>query len=349
MKEYIKTTILKSATAKRDVLISVCIFKMDNPYAHFIKYEINLLKFLRNIPIFANVRVYVDDTTEYLAKTKEAKLSYVEFYKYEYAPLKLNVGHWGTFGTIVRFLPVFYWPSGYKYVWVSDIDININIGLSYSYIQQMEKADISYVSLLEYNKPWTGGIKLPIINYRFITKTGIDKSILLTFLDSLIDGKLQDVIETIIIYNNEKSKNGFIYTKLDINILEKFPYGTDELFTNQFLLRYLKTTNLTVSVFVFMDIIRIIKIKNKENGLIKSYITLDFNELESLWFTIYYGTNDNVTISKKYIELCLKIIKLLEDNNLKYSILDDFKNMCNNLSYTGHIHHIKIIKLNLLE
>jgi len=348
MKKSINITILKSATAKRNVLISICIFKMDNPYSHFIKYEINLLKFLRNIPIFANVRVYVDDTTEYLANTKEAKLSCIEFYKYEYAPLKKNVGHWGTFGTIMRFLPVFYWPSGYKYVWVSDIDINVNIGLSYSYIEEMAKANISYVSLMGYNKPWTDGIKFPIINYRFITKIEIDKSVLLTFLDSLIDGNLQSEVEKIINYNNEKSKSGFTYRKFDINIKEKFPYGVDELFTNQFLLQYLKTTNLTVSVFVLMDIIRIIKSKNKIDNLIE-YIRLDFNELESLWFVIYYGTTDNVIISKKYIELCLKIIKSLEDNNVTYSILDDFKNMCNNITYKGHIHHIKNVPTKLLE
>jgi hypothetical protein len=207
----IKTTVLKKATQTRDVLISVSIFKMKTPYSNFIKYEINLSKFIREGPQFANIRIYVDDTTEYLAE-RYKNFSYVEFVKYEYSPLKLSKGHYGTFGTLVRFMPLFYWPSGYKYVWVSDIDINVYLGLSYSYIEEMKNANFLYASLVYYPKPWIEN-EYNIINYRVISDRSFAPTVFTSFLKD-IEGPLQDKIKQIIEYD-KSGKVKFLIKRID--------------------------------------------------------------------------------------------------------------------------------------
>jgi len=338
----IKTTVLKKATQTRDVLISVSIFKMKTPYSNFIKYEINLSKFIREGPQFANIRIYVDDTTEYLVE-RYKNFSYVEFVKFEYSPLKLSKGHYGTFGTLVRFMPLFYWPSGYKYVWVSDIDINVYLGLSYSYIEEMKNANLLYASLIYYPKPWIEN-EYNIINYRLISDTSFAPTVFTSFLKD-IEGPLQDKIKQIIEYDNKSLG----YRKFMFDADEKCPYGIDELFTNKYLFDHLKTLNLKVLVFQRIDISKIIKelfYQSKESQEIISgrYIELEIFQAK-IWST---NKENDLKLYEEYIEFCLTMIKDLQEKGITNQYMDTFKELVKKPNTNAGIHHVISVNSNLL-
>ncbi len=275
-------TLQKIDTSKYDILISTSLFMMKCPYKSFKQYYIEpFYKWIDKIPKNAYVRLYIDESVidnidfKELLDKKIKNLEIVfyqfdDFYindvnydgsicpKYEkYTTEKANgyTGHDGTFGSIIRFLPLYseFRPSNIKYVWVSDIDLAFK-AFNFKYINNLKKnnAFVSFFSKSCYNKPWVDiEIKYPIFANRIImdTRIKLNKKDFFNFLKDVRELKYQNIYDEISIHYSNKDR--------EVKDVKWFPVGFDELFVNKYLhpifLKYKRIIYFDISLSLFRD------------------------------------------------------------------------------------------------
>ena len=327
----ITTTFLKHLESERNCLVSISIFKMDNPYRNFLGYEINLERFIRDCPSYTNIRLYVDDSTEYLAK-RFMDFKNLEIIKFECPKFKIQIGHTGTFGTLMRFLPFMDWPSKYKYIVTSDIDINM-MDLSYFFIEQIKTSDFSIVSNIFYDVPWSNG-KYNIAAGRFISRHSLPKELLMDFLEKLLNGDFKEKVSEIITYDNNRKGS---YSKFLFKDDELCPYGIDELFTNVDLFNYMKSLNKQIIVYNRIDILKSLTplyyTTDKSHDIVDKYLLSLKNFQVKIW-------DRGIDVSKEFIELALKLINELKEAGFYPEHLDDFVKYSKKVSVKAGLYHI---------
>lgn len=96
---------------KYDIIISASLFMMKNSYRDFNVYIKQFLQWLPYIPRNSYVRLYVDQSvlnSDLFKELLEDKYKHLEIILYECEEFLDNEGfHDGTFGTIIRFIPLF--------------------------------------------------------------------------------------------------------------------------------------------------------------------------------------------------------------------------------------------------
>lgn len=215
----IEINILKQGNLSKNV-ISISFFTMKNSYKPIEFYHQKLKTFMtrkKSLKGF-ETRIYTDDSAKDIVLELADEDTTVIHYNCE--PFREGDRHIGTFGTIVRFLPLF--EKGLETVWISDIDIHPSF-LDMNVISAMTRNNCSVFidSVLCYErKPWAH-VKYPIVAHRFISKIIFSKQIFTRFLNNLIDGKMSEIIDEINEYNSRQKKPN-----------PKFPYGMDEVFLN---------------------------------------------------------------------------------------------------------------------
>jgi hypothetical protein len=147
-----------------NVCISVSLFKMSDPYRNFTKYVKGFLDWIYTIPSNIFVRLYTDEaslmSTEFQSIINK-EINHLEIFVYDYPEFKTSNKdfHDGTFGTLMRFLPLWDKELWNKYkinfVWVSDVDVYPAF-LNNDILEAMklEDAKVAYYSKACYNKPW---------------------------------------------------------------------------------------------------------------------------------------------------------------------------------------------------
>lgn len=224
----IKVEILKQGLETGNVL-STSFFRMSNGYKDFSKYEHNLKQFLEKTKVLPDfeVRIYTDNSASDVCLRIANDYQTVTVLKYECEFFKENSGHTGTFGTIVRFLPLF--EKNLNTVWISDIDIDSTF-LNRSLLTHMKhhKCDIFIDSAICYERKPQSNVKYPIVAHRFISFVQFPKQLFTRFMTKLIDGDMKDMIDELNEFNSRKTPN------------EKFPYGMDEVFLNYSLYSYIQ-------------------------------------------------------------------------------------------------------------
>lgn len=200
-------------------IISASFFTMTDAYRKLAVYESNLKHFSRisQLPGFC-VRLYTDDSGQDIALRVTEKYDHITVIHFNCPEFREEVGHVGTFGTIVRFLPLF---EPHELVWVSDIDIPADYLEPY-HIKDMEtaKADVHFRTFLCYDTK-VYGRHYTIAAGTIISKIKFPKQILTKFLNKLADGGLSETIERLNTANLPRKKTP-----------SKIPYGIDEVFTN---------------------------------------------------------------------------------------------------------------------
>jgi hypothetical protein len=215
----IELRVLKQGLETPNV-ISASFFTMTDAYRKFEQYIANLKNFckLSAIPGFCT-RIYTDDSGQEVALQVAGAYSHVSVIHFNCPEFRENVGHVGTFGTIVRFLPLF--EKGLDLVWVSDIDIPAEY-LNSKRVQNMDNvgAQVSFITFLCYqNKPY--GRKYTILAGTILSRITFPKQMLTRFLNKVLKEGFNDTIDKLNEVNKIKNK-----------VSSKFPYGTDEIFTN---------------------------------------------------------------------------------------------------------------------
>jgi len=296
--EIIKYNELKD---RKKILLSVSIFKMIRSYRKFDKY-LEYLSIIINLyasSTHIDIRVYFDDSCLSELNSFIKKYKNVEFYKFNYQQLRIDKYHEGTFGSFIRFLPIH--ENEYEFVWISDLE-PYKFFLDNNLLTKINNNEINtiFYSKPYYGTPWIDkNNDYPIINMFIITNQKIPIEIFNTYLTDLISNKYNEIKKKLMKYRQSYYHN--------LDIIDKFPYGMDEYYSNNIIYNYLYTKKTWV-IYDVNPILLIKKIKNNTE-LIKMMYDL-CNDL--------YKTNDHQII-KNMIDTIKSLIKKVgEDTLLNY-------------------------------
>jgi hypothetical protein len=286
--EIIKYNELKD---RKKILLSVSIFKMLRTYRKFYNYfeYLSIIINLYASNTHIDIRVYFDDSCLSELNSFIKKYKNVEFYKFNYQQLRIDKYHEGTFGSFIRFLPIH--ENEYEFVWISDLepykfflDNNLLIKINNNEINTI------FYSKPYYGTPWIDkNNDYPIINMFIITNQKIPIEIFNTYLTDLASNKYNEIKKKLMKYRQSYYHN--------LDIIDKFPYGMDEYYSNNIIYNYLYTKKTWV-IYDVNPILLIKKIKNNTE-LIKMMYDL-CNDL--------YKTNDQQII-KNMIDTIKSLIK----------------------------------------
>jgi len=299
--EIIKYNELKK---RKKILLSTSIFKMLQAYRRFNKYLeyltilINLYASNPNI----DVRVYFDESCQSELKPFIKKYKNVEFYKFNFKPLRIGKYHTGTFGSLIRFLPIH--ENEYEFVWISDLE-PYRFFVDKNLLTQINNNEINTIFSTKpyYGVPWVDiNNQHPIINFFIITNQKIPIKIFNTYLTDLLSKKYDKIKKECIKYRQN------YYTKdMDYDLDEKFPYGMDEHFSNNIIYNYL----LTEKTWIISDLNPILLIRKIRKN--SELILLIYN----LCVDVYH-VNDSRIITDLISAIKALIIKVGEDTLLNY-------------------------------
>ncbi len=231
-----------------DIQISVSLFKNKESYRGFHKYTEYFMKWFKTLPSNFYVRMYVDlsvlDDKNFI-KIFDKGYENLEVILFEYEKFLFGEQHDGTFGSMARFLSLCNLPEipeNVKWVWISDLDLPGYL-INNQYIKFLNKnqADISYHSKSCYNEPWINSeVEYPIVNSRVIVSHKFIKensnmiySEINNFLNKILDGQYDEFKNYLIQYLQTYKRNKYKEFQP-----KYFPYGFDELFTNNILYPY---------------------------------------------------------------------------------------------------------------
>jgi hypothetical protein len=281
---------------------------MKDAYRSFEKYERHLQKFLNQTKTYLSgfeVRVYTDDTGKEFALKASEKYPDVSVIHFDCEMFREGHGHIGTFGTLVRFLPLF---EEHEYVYISDIDV------SDEYLKnKVNREDITIYTQICYQRK-VYGRKYTIVANKFMTSVHMPRALLTRFLNKVSNGEYEKERDALNAANKYKPPS-------------PFPYGMDELFINWPVYDWIKKRDYSVNVNidyadpVILNIIRLHSPKDDEIVL-KHYRTGDKKYIPKL-----------KEIFKKNIQLglekypCLKLLdeKLKDPRTFKNDFFERIK------------------------
>lgn len=297
----LEITILKQGTPSKKVL-SVSFFTMKDAYRPKEYYEKNLQQFISYKKALKGfeTRIYTDDSGKDYALKAAKNDPTISIYHFNYPPLREEVGHIGTFGTFVRFLPLF--ESGLEVVWISDIDI-FNSYLDSSLLTKMKsvKADFCYRTFLCYNKKIYGQPYTIVANLiiSFIT---FPMQLFTRFLHQLT-APTKSLQLTLDLLNKQM--------EIKRKPTSRVPYGFDELFLNHTFYNYL--INNSIKCYILKDYIYATEYLRWNKLLSKEEDKIVF---------MYYKSPSQQSIHKLKELLKLKIPLLVEKYPCLQEILD---------------------------
>ena len=351
--EYVK----KSSNIKTYLICSSA-FKIENSYNPSNVYTDGLYNILKSIDkLFKNnvvYRLYYDESIEndnnwiYILNEMK-KRKYCELVKYECPLFKNGIYHHGLFGTFIRYMPLFQ-----KKDWDVYTNIDIDNKLPYLTIVQFKNDNSKFAFKTQpcyYLNPHVkiDNLKpqMSIIGSLVMSKIVFNKKILFNFLNNIYYKKK----EYLIFLKNIKDLPKNHYKKKKYNSDYIVPYGLDEFFLNNNLLKYLIDNNITYSYIIINDNYYIglwtifdnnNSLKNLSPDVEKFYLnftkkvlgekydlnkTLSENYIYIINIILYVKDNDSI----KYIEISQKeLIKVFKNGEYKkYNIPEEIYNCIN--------------------
>ena len=303
---------------KKKNIISVSLFKMANSgYKNFNKYITRLYNLVKITNIKYKkfiIRLFIDDSIYNDKKLfNNLKILNIEIVLYSCSNYIINnIYHYGTFGTLIRFFPMFNFPNNdANLVIIQDADF-IKKKLD-ELINIINKLDL-YDNYKNYYILKTSNINNIFDNHDvfyknilnsytvasgFVSITKIDYNIIINYIKSAKDNIYSYFYTS---NNNNTNDNKF-------NNTNNFIYGVDEYFLNNNLIKYIidnKLPFININNFdLFSRIYRYFKyykIENPKNNLMDKLCNLILDKLK-----INYS---NMSTVKKY-----KIIDNLTNKN----------------------------------
>jgi len=260
-------TVLKQGT-KHPNILSCSFFTMQDAYRSFAKYQSQLKRFLDQVKgLDYEIRIYTDDTGKDFA-LKVAKEDNVTVLHYDCEPFHEDNGHVGTFGTLVRFLPLF---EDHDSVWISDIDIPDH------YLDDKFKGDIKISSNICYERK-VYGRKHTILAGKFISRIQFPKVLLTNFIKKLLAGKFKSEVDALNAQNTRKPPS-------------VFPYGVDELFLNSAVYDWIRKRDINLTVETDMLVTNMltknVKLPEKDEALLAEFYRHPRKQLMPRMKTLY--------------------------------------------------------------
>lgn len=304
-------------------LLSTSLFFLENSYKSALRYINGIRKIIEFITKYDDIalRIYFDNSiynhnkfSEFINDIKNNKnLSNgkVQLVEYSCSPFMKGSFHIGTFGTLMRFLPLFE-NSHYKVIHILDID---DLGYDYiaKFIDKFQETNkyLVFYDIDNYNKRYDDKLNtkygycaianIYLQNYRY------DIKLLINFLDSINNS--DDVFNML---ENINTKF-FTYKQLPKDILRT--YGIDEYFLNIYLINNMKSDKIGCmkeSLYLDYFIDNLVKIDDHEK-IVKNYFIdilslLKFNKISLL--------NKS---SKNLKDILSNIVKINDNTHFKFN------------------------------
>jgi len=298
---------------RKKYLLSLSIFKIKGPYRAFEKYTRFLDRILNhtyNNNYSFDIRVYFDSSCQKELELFITKYKNVEFYKFNYPPLRLGEFHDGTFGSLIRLLPIFEKQGFnntkidhvYDYIWIDDIDIlPINLNLEFINYIIDNKINTIFLSIFCYQRPWINNNYN--MNFPLITNIKLSNNIFIKFIEDISNNKYKNIVEEVKKFRSDR----YIY---DYPV--RFPYGMDEYFTN----------------FIIYDLL----------CEFNTYIIYDTDITKLFKKIIKKATYDDINTDTYNKDIILKLLDLheisykTENRNIKRDINNTYINLFNKIN-----------------
>ena len=278
-------------------VMSCSFFTMNDSYRGFDKYRKALTSLLNsNIDPKYELRIYVDDSSkdDAVAIVERHNTNNPTVIHFNCPNFRDGNGHVGTFGTLVRFLPLF---EKNEEVWITDIDIPQH----YVSSNPIGDSDVFIQTNICYDRKIYAR-KYTIIANRTIFRVSFSKMLLTRFIDKLAEGKMNDIIEKLNAANLRKPPS-------------RVPYGIDEVFMNREIYNSLQKKTVECTILKQYDA------ENFLNGIVNE------KEKELLRENYVQPTSTTVRkvkkIYKEKLPLLVERYPCLQD---MLDSLDDFKN-----------------------
>lgn len=301
------------------------------------------------------IRLYYDITTKKIVESRFKDIEYVQLYFYHFPQFfsKKNNTHYGLFGTIVRYFPLFSIPYHQaKFCWILDIDgelkkFNYNI-INYVYknkdIKLFHKTRLNYFSdriILIKNRS-----DFAMLGGFMYQQSPISSNIITNFLTSINSKDKTNIynqyLKELIDVMNKRIKLKMFYKKrINLNMVP-FQYGVDEYFINRDFHNYYKNFNIPIhTIFYHTDILTGIKMHADLLRLNEIKIT----PILSLYMNkVYYIINKNIKITSvvQYYNLIDKYLEERDKNKVKFE-----RNICKNKHFQRFFKNINPSKINM--
>ncbi len=324
-----------NSNIKNKYLLSTSFFYLEKSYKSSQRYIDGILKIIEFVEQnqFYILRIYYDESIfkndkykELFEKIKTNEL--VELYEYSCSQFILSKPfHIGTFGTLLRFLPLFE-KSHYEIIYILDID-DANYGYIKLYVNSLSNSDkkFYFYNLEDYGKKYNGLFNnkfgdavianIYVKNYRF------DIKIFTNFLDWITKSdKLFKQIEGL-------NKNTYAFKNSPKDIVST--YGLDEYFLNINLINTLNKKDIgwikeNLYFDYFIDKL-IVPLNNNLFELIsKQYYTEIINSLDNN----FLNSNNNNHTCEELKKIFYNVIKI--DSNdymeLRKKFLSNYFKFC---------------------
>jgi len=274
---------------KKKYLLSTSFFYLEKSYKSSQRYIDGIEKIIKFVEQneFYVLRIYYDQSifsnskyAELFDKIKTNEL--VELYEYSCSKFILSNQkpfHIGTFGTLLRFLPLFE-KSQYEIIYILDID-DANYGYIKLYVDSLVKSDkkFYFYNLEDYGKKYRGQFNnkfgdavianIYVKNYRF------DIKIFTNFLDWITKSN------KLFIQIANLNKNTFAFKNSPKDIVST--YGLDEYFLNINLINTLNKKDIGwIKENLYFDYFINKLIHNQNNLLFDKIITQYYSEIINL-------------------------------------------------------------------
>lgn len=321
----IKTKIIKSIDPlfkkECDICFVSSFFRMKNNYKPLDFYTKSFDEWMSVIPSNSYIRLYVDGSildNELFKKIFNSENSKLEIVVYECSEFLLpfenpdDYYHDGTFGTVVRYLPLYDKSVQTKYLWFTDLDL-LPFWFSSQYIQDLKnyKCSSSYVSgVMMQTKRSTLSVDFQMFGGHII----VDSSILNNFNDSDINTFLQNILNGV--YNPIKNTViGYVSKSVNATKDSKFAYGFDELFCNDFILPVISKSPRLVYCSMYLP-----GLQYEVTGINKDpFLMRKTNELKNIMYNLNYVAESHKQNFNKFKQHMESIYQYITKKNFKIS------------------------------
>lgn len=254
-------SIYKGSNADTSKIICVSLFRMKKSYRGFGKYLdfcISFVEKVKNTLPEWFLRIYVDESVQddELEKLKADNVEIV-LYKCDDFWDEASGTHEGTFGTFMRFLPMF---SAEKYEAMASSDIDVDVFML-EYFKYFDKNadEIGFINQLCYNNWIPEDLKYSILAGGIFSRVVFPRQLLINFLKEVKTGSVSlKIIKT---------------TDTDTYV----PYGTDEYFLTTKLYDHIESKKMKVMTLTLASVVSGIRnilkeVKDERKDKIEKYI-----------------------------------------------------------------------------
>lgn len=252
---------IKTSDKKKEILISAVGFAMKTKYRNaevYTKGLITQLEYLDTVDENFVYRLYVDESiidNEFWVEAMEefVKRDYTEVYEYDYPPVKDGSYHNGTFGTMMRFMPLFETKKEKDWDMMTCIDVDMELDKydlfgDLNIFKEKEQKFMMKTPMCYHLRGHRKNMKVALKHKMAVIALGFASK--MTFNKKLMTDFLKDFNSDTDLYRYYKEEVEFNRSDTEEHLkVDRFTYGVDEYFLTDILLALIIKEKIPIAMF----------------------------------------------------------------------------------------------------